>query len=586
MMSHLMMIDVEMDEEGRGARGHLETDESISIITTSPHKYHLLRPFMCNETKLAPEVNTQDEQHECKVAENANNKEKVGRFNHNGQGKRNANAVINNQGVIVASQKDICYDCGNQGALLEGLPRAKEPKAHKNQIGGTGVHWSGCYLKWRTNPIKNPKSRRMRSKSVKDKHGHPYRLAPSENERVSEQLKELIDERLLRPVPPHWGAGSCLSEEKKGSFRISKGSSVTRKFDLRSSFHQLRVREEDIPKTAFRTRYGYYEFQVMPFGLTNAPANKKEHEEHLKQILELLKKEELYAKFSKCEFWIPKVQFLGHVIDSEGFMWIQPKIEYIKEGLGIPKSPSELTSNFWFLLVPPIFALHEGSEDFIDTAMLSKKGLGALVFALQDSGDIIYLELMCTVFTINRVCNTFLDQRELEHEATTWLVAGKGTRKHVESSSFGYDFLFDLHKQILMLQTEALKNQRTFKNEARWGGMLIENAKFPEAIREQKLEPRADGTICLNGRSDRRVGEVVDKLELPNELSRVIINSNEPVEIVGREVKRLKRSRIPLVKVRWNSKRGPEFTWEREDQFKKKYPHLFANTTPSSSAAL
>ncbi|GKA38717.1 hypothetical protein Tco_0731268 [Tanacetum coccineum] len=67
----------------------------------------------------------------------------------------------------------------------------------------------------------------------------------------------------------------------------------------------LRVREEDIPKTAFRTRYGHYEFQVMPFGLTNAPANKKEHEEHLKEILELLKKEELYAKFSKCEFWIP-----------------------------------------------------------------------------------------------------------------------------------------------------------------------------------------------------------------------------------------------------------------------------------------
>ncbi|GJU17654.1 putative reverse transcriptase domain-containing protein [Tanacetum coccineum] len=68
----------------------------------------------------------------------------------------------------------------------------------------------------------------------------------------------------------------------------------------------LRLREQDIPKTAFRTRYGHYEFQVIPFGLTNAPADKKEHEEHLKAILELLKKEKLYAKFSKCEFWIPK----------------------------------------------------------------------------------------------------------------------------------------------------------------------------------------------------------------------------------------------------------------------------------------
>nr|GFB35431.1 putative reverse transcriptase domain-containing protein [Tanacetum cinerariifolium] len=115
-----------------------------------------------------------------------------------------------------------------------------------------------------------------------------------------------------------------------------QGSSVYSKIDLRSGYHQLRVREEDILKTAFRTRYGHYQFQVMPFGLTNAPAvfmdlmnrmckpyldkfmivfiddiliysrDKKEHEEHLKAILELLKKEELYAKFSKCEFWIPK----------------------------------------------------------------------------------------------------------------------------------------------------------------------------------------------------------------------------------------------------------------------------------------
>nr|GFA50924.1 reverse transcriptase [Tanacetum cinerariifolium] len=114
-------------------------------------------------------------------------------------------------------------------------------------------------------------------------------------------------------------------------------SSVYSKIELRSGYHQLRVREEDIPKTAFINRYGHYEFQVRPFGLTNAPAvfmdlmnrvckpyldkfvivfindiliyskDEKEHEEHLKAILELLKKEELYAKFSKCEFWIPKV---------------------------------------------------------------------------------------------------------------------------------------------------------------------------------------------------------------------------------------------------------------------------------------
>ncbi|GJZ21897.1 putative reverse transcriptase domain-containing protein [Tanacetum coccineum] len=139
-----------------------------------------------------------------------------------------------------------------------------------------------------------------------------------------------------------------------------QGSSYS-KIDLRSGYHQLRVHEADIPKTAFKTRYGHYECQVMLFGLTNAPAvfmdlmnrvckpyldkfvivciddiliylkSMQEHEEHLKLILELLKKEKLYAKFSKCEFWITKVQFLGHVIDSQGIHVDPAKIESIKD---------------------------------------------------------------------------------------------------------------------------------------------------------------------------------------------------------------------------------------------------------------
>ncbi|GJU71352.1 reverse transcriptase domain-containing protein [Tanacetum coccineum] len=113
--------------------------------------------------------------------------------------------------------------------------------------------------------------------------------------------------------------------------RQLQGSRVYSKIDLRSGYHQLRFREEDIPKTTFRTRYGHYEFQVMPFGLTNAPASEEEHVEHLKLILELLKKEELYAKFLKFEFWLSKVQFLGHVIDSEGIQVDPATIESIKD---------------------------------------------------------------------------------------------------------------------------------------------------------------------------------------------------------------------------------------------------------------
>ncbi|GJY21202.1 putative reverse transcriptase domain-containing protein [Tanacetum coccineum] len=226
----------------------------------------------------------------------------------------------------------------------------------------------------------------------------PYRLAPSEMKELSGQLKEPSGKGFIRPSSSPWGAPVLFVKKKDGSFRMCidyrglnkltvknryllpriddlfdqlQGSSVYSKINLRSGYHQLRVREEYIPKTAFRTRYGHYEFQVMPFGLTNAPVvfmdlmnrvckpyldkfvivfiddiliyskNKKEHEEHLKAVLELLKKEKLYAKFSKCEFWIPKVQFLGHVIDSQGIHVDPAQIESIKDWES-PKTPTEI----------------------------------------------------------------------------------------------------------------------------------------------------------------------------------------------------------------------------------------------------
>ncbi|GJY53152.1 hypothetical protein Tco_0444816 [Tanacetum coccineum] len=101
-----------------------------------------------------------------------------------------------------------------------------------------------------------------------------------------------------------------------------QGSSVYSKIDQRSGYQKLRFREEDIPKMAFRTRYD----DILIYS-----HYKEEHEEHLKLILELLKKEELYAKFSMCEFWLSKVKFIGHVIDSEGIHVEPAKIELIKD---------------------------------------------------------------------------------------------------------------------------------------------------------------------------------------------------------------------------------------------------------------
>ncbi|GJT63725.1 putative reverse transcriptase domain-containing protein [Tanacetum coccineum] len=199
----------------------------------------------------------------------------------------------------------------------------------------------------------------------------PYRLARSKMEELSTQLQELFDKGFIRPSSSPWGAPVLFVKKKDGSFRMFARISVYSKTDLRSGYHQLRVRDEDIPKTTFRTRYGHYEFQVMPFGLTNVPAvfmdlmnrvcrpyldkfvivfiddiliyskTKEEHDAHLRQILEFLKKEELYAKFSKCDFWLSKVQFLRHVIDSECIHVDPAKIESIKDWES-PKTPTEI----------------------------------------------------------------------------------------------------------------------------------------------------------------------------------------------------------------------------------------------------
>ncbi|GKA49143.1 putative reverse transcriptase domain-containing protein [Tanacetum coccineum] len=237
-------------------------------------------------------------------------------------------------------------------------------------------------------------------------------------------------------------------------FDQHQGSRVYSKIDLRSSFHQLRVREKDIPKTTFKTHYGHYEFQVMPFGLTNTPARRKEHEEHLKLILKLLKKEELYAKFSKCGFWISKVQFIGRVIDSEGVHIDRAKIESIKDWAS-PKTPTEIRQflekeeNVFQTLKQKfcsalILALPGGSENFVVYCNASHKGLGAVLmqkekiityasrqlkvheknyttydlelgaigFALKMWRHYLY-DTKCVVFTDHKSLQHILDQKEL-----------------------------------------------------------------------------------------------------------------------------------------------------------------------------
>ncbi|GJX93122.1 putative reverse transcriptase domain-containing protein [Tanacetum coccineum] len=353
----------------------------------------------------------------------------------------------------------------------------------------------------------------------------------------------------------------------------------------------LDVFPEDFPGLPL-TRQVEFQIDLIP----GVAPNKKEHEEHLKAVLELLKKEKLYAKFSKYEFWIPKVQFLRHVIDSQGIHVDPAKIESIKdwespktpteirqflglagyyrrfiEGfLKIAKSMTKLTQKGvkfdWgdkqeaaFQLLKqklcsaPILALPEGSEDFVVYCDVSHKGLGAVLMQREkvisyasrqlkiheknytthdlELGSVVFsLKLWrhylygtkCTVFTDHKSLQHILNQKELNMRQRRWLellsdydceiryhpgkanvvadaLSRKERSKPLRVRALVMTIGLDLPKQILNAQTEARKPEN-IKNED-VGGMLLENSKDLEKHRTEKLEPRADGTLCFNGRS-------------------------------------------------------------------------------------
>ncbi|GJX97465.1 putative reverse transcriptase domain-containing protein [Tanacetum coccineum] len=241
----------------------------------------------------------------------------------------------------------------------------------------------------------------------------PYRLAPSELEELSDQLKQLQDKELNKLTIKNRYPLPRIDD----MFDQLQGSQYFSKIDLRSGYHQLRVHEDDIPKTAFRIRYGHFEFTVMPFGLTNAPATREEHEMHLGLVLELLKKENLYAKFSKCEFWLQEVQFLGHVINGDGIhVDLRYYRRFIKEFSKIAKPLTVLTQKSktfdWGeeqenafrtlkdkLCNAPVLALPDGPEDFMVYYDASGLGLGCVL--MQRGKVIAYASRQLTIHEKN-----------------------------------------------------------------------------------------------------------------------------------------------------------------------------------------
>ncbi|GJY06061.1 putative reverse transcriptase domain-containing protein, partial [Tanacetum coccineum] len=272
-----------------------------------------------------------------------------------------------------------CFECGGTDHFKAACPRSQN----------LPINW--YLLKWRSCRVNSENSRTKLNKlTVKN----PYPLL---------RIDDLFDQL--------------------------QGSQYFSKIDFRSGYHQLRVHEDDIPKTAFRTRYGYFEFTVMPFGLTNASAlfmdlmnrvcrpyldkfvivfiddiliyskTREEHELYLGLVLELLKREKLYAKFSKCEFWLQKVQFLRHVINGGGIHVDPSKIEAVKNWEA-PRTPSKKCKIFdWAedqelafqtlkdkLCNAPVLALPNGPKDFVVYCDALGLGLGCV---LMQRGKVI-----------------------------------------------------------------------------------------------------------------------------------------------------------------------------------------------------
>ncbi|GJT82506.1 putative reverse transcriptase domain-containing protein [Tanacetum coccineum] len=562
----------------------------------------------------------------------------------------------------------------------------------------------------------------------------PYRLAPSEMKELAEQLQELTDKGFIRPSSSPWGAPVLFVKKKDGSFRMCidyrelnkltvknryplpriddlfdqlQGSSIYSKIDLRSGYHQLRVREEDIPKTAFRTRYGHYEFQVMSFGLTNAPAvfmdlmNRHECANSLKYTymydarhgqrdkawfkgwslglrvlyLEKLRTEKLEprADGTMClngRSWLPCYGDLRTVIMHEShkskysihpgsdkmyqdmkklYWWPNMKANiatYVSKCLTCAKVKAEHQRPSGLLVQPeiPQWKWDNITMDFVTKLPKSSQGYdtiwvivdrltkSAIFMPMRETDPMdklarMYLKEVVTKHgipvsiicdrdprfasnfwrSLQKALGTSLDMSTAYHPQTDGqsertiqtledmlracvIDFGNGWVKHFPLVEFSYNNSY--HASIKAAPFEALYGRKC-RSPVCWAEVGQVQLTGPE-LREKGPQYIHVSNLkkCY---SDDPLVVPLEGLQVDDKLYFV----EEPVEIMDRKVKQLRRSRVlivkfyefqlrrsrvPIVKVRWNSRRGPEFTWEREDQFRKKYPHLFTKTAPSSSA--
>ncbi|KAL4351688.1 hypothetical protein GQ457_06G013250 [Hibiscus cannabinus] len=367
----------------------------------------------------------------------------------------------------------------------------------------------------------------------------------------------------------------------KGFFDQLKDASVFSKIDLRSGYYQMRVKDADVPKTTFRTRYGHFDFLVMSFWLTNAPEafmdhmnrvfkpyldkfvvvfideimiysrNKDEHVEHLRIVLQTLRDRQLFAKFSKCEFWLSEVAFLGHIISANGIMVDPKKVQTIMDWRP-PRNVSELLRKDqpfeWSedrqrsfdqlkqaLAHAPVLVQPESGNEFIVYSDASHSGLGCVL--MQGENVLAYASRQLKPHELNYPTHD-LELAAVVFALKIWRHYLYGEKCH----------MFTDHKSLKYLLTQK--------------DLHLRQQRWMELLKDYAL------VIDYHPRKANVVADAPEEVEL----NLVLSYEEEPVKILDREVKRLQNKNVSLVKVLWRNHKMEEATWEPEETMRTQYP--------------
>ncbi|WVZ19293.1 hypothetical protein V8G54_006615 [Vigna mungo] len=381
----------------------------------------------------------------------------------------------------------------------------------------------------------------------------PYRMAPAELAELKKQIEDLLEKQFIRPSVSPWGAPVLLVKKKDGTSRLCvdyrqlnkltiknkyplpriddlldqlHGATVFSKIDLRSGYHQILVKPDDIQKTAFRSRYGHYEYVVMPFGVTNAPAifmdymnrifrpfldkfvivfiddiliyskSKEEHEDHLRIVLGILRERKLYAKLSKCEFLMEQVQFLGHVISAGGISVDPAKVQAVLQWER-PKSATEIRS-FLTRKDHPFAWTDRCEESFQE---LKQRLTSAPVLVIPDTGK-PFEEKKVVAYASRQLKTHEKNYPTHDLELAAVVFALKIWRHYLYGAQFqDYDFDLLYHPGKANVVADALSRKAVHIS-----ALMVREIELVENFRDLKLQKGknfsvgADGILRFRGR--------------------------------------------------------------------------------------